>query len=306
MSSRVREYRHALLLVGAAACWGTATVISKRALAEFDPVMLLPIQLAVSVLVVAVPIGIIGQRPAWSSSLRRLGWPGVLNPGISYALSLAGLALITASLSVLLWAVEPLLIVLLARVALGERISPTVAAALVVAFGGVLLVVVESGSAGAPLGVVLTLAGVGACAMYTVLCSATLADDPTLAVVMVQQVFALAFAVALLTGAVVMGRSASLAEVSSTGWISALTSGILYYGVAFWFYLSGLRHVPAAVAGTFLNLIPVVGVTAGYLVLGERLGGRQWLGALTVLAAVTLVSVRTTTAATPAGVRDPA
>jgi drug/metabolite transporter (DMT)-like permease len=46
---------------------------------------------------------------------------GLLNPGISYALSLVGLPYATASLSALLWAVEPLLIVGLAWLVLHER-----------------------------------------------------------------------------------------------------------------------------------------------------------------------------------------
>jgi drug/metabolite transporter (DMT)-like permease len=49
----------------------------------------------------------------------------VLNPGIAYALSLNGLVSITASLAVLLWALEPILILILASVFLGERITRT-------------------------------------------------------------------------------------------------------------------------------------------------------------------------------------
>ena len=43
-----------------------------------------------------------------------LGRLGLLNPGAAYALSLLGLTTITASLSVLLWALEPLMILFLA------------------------------------------------------------------------------------------------------------------------------------------------------------------------------------------------
>ena len=47
----------------------------------------------------------------------QLAWLGVLNPGVSYALSLAGLQRITASASALLWALEPILILALAWLA---------------------------------------------------------------------------------------------------------------------------------------------------------------------------------------------
>ena len=73
----------------------------------------------------------------------------------------------------------------------------------------------------------------------------------------------------------------------------------MYYGAAFWFYLAGLRHVPASVAGAFLPLIPVFGVAAAYLT-GDRLDARQWLGAALVVAATVVVSTRQLTQASEA------
>ena len=55
---------------------------------------------------------------------------------------------------------------------------------------------------------------------------------------------------------------------------------------AFWFYIVGLKRVPASTAGQFLNLIPIFGVTGAAIFLGERLGPMQWLGAILILAAV--------------------
>jgi drug/metabolite transporter (DMT)-like permease len=59
---------------------------------------------------------------------------------------------------------------------------------------------------------------------------------------------------------------------------------MVYYGFAFWFFVGGLRGVPASVAGSFLPLIPVFGLAAGYL-LGDRLLDRQWVGAVLVILA---------------------
>ena len=42
----------------------------------------------------------------------------------------------------------------------------------------------------------------------------------------------------------------------------------------------------ASAAGVFINLVPVFGITASFIVLGERLSPRQWLGAIVVIAAV--------------------
>jgi probable blue pigment (indigoidine) exporter len=231
----------------------------------------------------------------WSPKLRRLAALGVLNPGISYALGLLGLARISASMSVLLWAVEPRLILLLAREVLQDRITRPVAVAMAAAMGGVLLIVARSGIGGALVGVSLTLAGVGACAMYTVACRKLLADDAALTVMLVQQACALVFAIALWTITQLvhpdqaLGRP--LGSVSGRAWISAVASGVLYYAVAFGLYLAGLRQVSASVAATFLTLIPVFGVSASYLLLSEQLSGRQWIGAGLVLGAVAAVTL---------------
>ena len=108
--------------------------------------------------------------------------------------------------------------------------------------------------------------------------------------ILLQQIAALGFALALLAGAAVAGRTGDLGDVSATGWASALVAGALYYGVAFWFWVRGLRTCSPAVAGLFINLVPVFGVAAAAVLLDERLVGRQWLGAVLVIGAVSVLA----------------
>jgi drug/metabolite transporter (DMT)-like permease len=276
-------------LAAAAACWGTATAISKRAVDEIAPLMLLPIQLAVSVATL-LAASLIDGRGLPSGHRRPLALLGVLNPGVSYALGLAGLARITASASALLWATEPVLILLIAWASLRQRPTAAVIVCAAVAFVGVLLVVAAPDVELDALGVALTLAGVVACAVYTVLSGRFLGSSSTLGVVLLQQLSALGFAVVLLLVGAAAGGVSDLEDVSATGWASALVAGAMYYGVAFWFYLRGLRTCPPAVAGLFINLVPVFGVTAAAVLLDERLVARQWLGAAIVIGAVSALA----------------
>lgn len=108
---------------------------------------------------------------------------------------------------------------------------------------------------------------------------------------LLQQSSALVFAVVLFVGAWMTGHAGSLADVSATAWLSALVAGALYYGVSFWFYRRGLRTCSPAVAGLFINLVPVFGVTAAAVLLDERLVGRQWVGGAIVLTAVTVLAL---------------
>ena len=279
-------------LVAAAACWGTGTVVSKQVVDDVVPLTLLPVQLVASCVFLLVIALVRRETFAWTPNVRRLAALGVLNPGIAYTLGLIGLTTITASMSVLLWALEPVVIMLLAALMLREHIPPGLAAGVAVAVAGVLLVVYQPGATGDAVGITLTLVSIGFCALYSVLTRRMLLDDSSLTVVLAQQAAALVFAVALATVVEVAGGPGwDLGGLGAGDWLSAAASGILYYGAGFWFFVTGLRLVPASVAGSFLPLIPVFGLAAGYLV-GERLEPRQWIGAVVIVAATAAIAAR--------------
>lgn len=296
--------RHVLSLILAAACWGVGTAVSKQAVAEVPPLTLLPAQLAVSVVLLYLVARRRGEHPPTGRDGRRLARLGLLNPGLAYALSLIGLAQISASLSVLLWALEPVLILVLAVLVLRERPGAAVVALSAVAVGGLLLVLYDPAATGAVPGILLTVAGVGCCAVYTVATRRWLPSaESTVGVVLAQQAHALAFAVVLLAAAAAGGVTVLPAALTPPGVASTVISGLIYYGLAYALYLSGLRRVPASVAAMSFYLIPVFGVAAATL-FGDRLAPVQWVGAIVVVLAVGVVTVRTAAAepATPSTV----
>ena len=279
-------------LVAAAACWGLGTVASKQVVDDVAPLTLLPLQLAASCALLLLLILVRRERFSWTPAMHRLAALGVLNPGIAYALGLVGLTTITASMSVLLWALEPVVILLLAALVLREHIPAALAASVAVAITGVLLVVYQPGATGEAVGITLTLVSIGFCALYSVLTRRLMLDDSSLTVVLAQQAAALGFAVVLATVVGVAGGTGwDLGDLGAGAWLGAAASGVLYYGLGFWFFVTGLRQVPASYAGAFLPLIPVFGVAAGYLT-GERLEPRQWLGAVIIVAATAAIALR--------------
>jgi drug/metabolite transporter (DMT)-like permease len=280
-----------LRLTLAAACWGIGTVVSKRAVAEIPPLALLPIQLTASLAVLAVLMRRRGMRLRGASGAPLLGRLGILNPGLAYALSLLGLVSISASLSVLIWAFEPLMIMALAALVLRERIGPAVIILSLVAIGGIVVVLYSPTSGGQWPGVALTIAGVGCCAIYTVVARRLIGtSDSTAQVVAAQQAYALMFALVLVVaGSIVLGAP-RLGAATPAAWLSAVGSGILYYAAAYWFYLNGLRGVPASLAAVSFFLIPIFGLAGSFVFLGERLGIGQWVGVAVVLAAVVAIA----------------
>ncbi len=180
-------YRHVLLLVAATACWGCGTVLSKQVLDRgVAPLTLLAVELTASTFLLLLATLLIGVPVTSSPAMVRLAALGLLNPGFAYALGLLGLVSITASMSVLLWATEPILIMLLAILVLRERIALATAVAVAAAMVGVLLVIYRPGATGDAIGVALTVTAVAACALYAVLTRRLVLDDSSLAVVLVQ------------------------------------------------------------------------------------------------------------------------
>ena len=276
-----------LALIAASAAWGIGTVISKRAVEEIPPLALLPIQLASSLAVMAVLLvanGLPFRDPSAPAALERLG---ILNPGLSYALGLLGLVSISASLAVLIWALEPLLILLMAGWFLRERLGLPLIGLSLVAAAGVGLVVYDPASAGSLIGVALTFAGVVCCAIYTTAARRWLADaQQTASIVAAQQTYALGFALVIAAMAWTVGGAVWPTSPSAIGLASAAVSGVLYYGLAYWMYLWALRRMPASIAAASFYLIPVFGLVASFSVLGERLTTLQSIGAGVVLLAV--------------------
>jgi drug/metabolite transporter (DMT)-like permease len=271
----------------AATCWGLGTVISKAALAEFPPLTLLAVQLAVS-LVVLVALMRLRGVPIGGGTSPLLGRLGILNPGIAYALSLLGLVTITASLSVLLWILEPLLILALAAWFLGERITVRFIVFSLAAVAGLALVVYEpSMGTSQVVGVLLTIAGVVCCAVYSVVTRRFIPNAPeTSQVIVAQQAHALGFVLLAIVAVGIVSGAILPASSTPTTIAAAIASGTLYYAGAYWFYLGALRRVPASLAATSFYLIPIVGVTASAMLLGERLDARQWVGVVIVLVSV--------------------
>jgi len=279
-------------LVLAAACWGLGAILSKAALAHLSPLTLLVTQLIASLAVLWPLLGWQHSAVLWNRRLLALGLLGLLNPGLSYTLSLIGLTLTTASLSALLWGLEPLLIVGLAWLVLRERPTSRFLLLSSLAVAGALLAIgLGLDQPGRLLGNSLILAGVACCALYTVLAQRLEAGFSPLLTVTVQQSLALVGAVLLWPADLSWITLAALKQIPLEAWALAALSGVIYYGLAFWFYLGGLQRVSAGEAGFFINLVPIFALGGAYVLLGERLTPAQWFGCGLVLLAVVGLSL---------------
>lgn len=179
-------------IVGACLCWALGTMLSKTLLSSFPPVTILVFQLVPSVIALWLVVALTKPDIPAARLLLPIGLLGLLNPGWAYTFSMFGLSQTSASVTALLWAFEPILILGLAWMFLRERIDRQLVGLVALATCGILLVSgVSSGepSSAVRLGTALILAGVLCCAIYTVLARNLIADP--LFTVAIQQTVAL-------------------------------------------------------------------------------------------------------------------
>ncbi len=293
MAASLKGVSPAFLLFAACSFWGIATVLNKALLSTISSSQLLFVQLLASAAVLWLACLALREAMPTGSGLWVAIGLGVLNPGISYTFSLMGLERISASVSSLLWATEPFLILVLASVILKEPITLRVLGVIALGFGGVVLVSNlfsrSPDEASDVVGITYLFVAVILCAIYTVY-SRKIGDDvDALALVTVQQTAGLGWATLLAVFATPGPAFGALVTVPLGELAGAVVSGLLYYAAAYWLYISALGRVSAALAGGSFNIIPIVTIAVAYAFLGERLAPIQILGAvLIILSAIAL------------------
>lgn len=279
----------------AALCWGMATVMSKGALDYFAPIALLVLQLAASVVCLW---GVLLFRPkpmrpiAWRT-VARFAWLGLLEPGLAYLLDLLGLEHAQASTATLILSTESLMIMALAALLFGERLSVRFVLLSGIAVGGLYLALgaslADAGSA-ALWGNALLFAGSAAAALYVVLSARIAADADPVTIVAWQQTVALIFALVLLPIEWILRPESHVLPTAVGLWVLAVTSGLVQYALAFSLYMAALKTIRASLAGSYLNLVPLFGFAGASLFLHEAITWQQLLGAAITVVAVTLIS----------------
>jgi drug/metabolite transporter (DMT)-like permease len=289
--STVLSWRSLIAGSLAAACWGLGTVLSKALLHQFLPLLLLVVQLVGSLLFLWTVTAMRQQLPPLHWRVLKLGLTGLLEPGLTYVLGMIGLTMTTASSATLIGASEPIWVVLLAALLLGERITWPVAGTLALALLGVGLIVgtVPTLESDVAIGNLLICLSAFSAATYVVLTKRLVIALNPMPLAALQQTFGLG-----LVGLGWLGwGSDNLTDSlppSGAIWAIALISGVLQYALPFWFYLVALQGTTAAISSLFLMLIPLFGVSGAYVWLGEQPIALQGIGALLILIAIAWLS----------------
>lgn len=270
--------------------------------AGFEPLSFVAWRAAFGFLIVAVVMAVRAR------SGTRLINPLTLPRGDSLGLVVAALAglllnvfmfiafdLATVALVLLAFYTYPALVALVA-VRLGhERLDAARGAALVLALGGMILVVagglMASGGGGGsvsihPLGIAL---GLAAAACQTVFVTVSRGRFATVPAEQAMSWVMLLTAIACAAAALVAGNALDVPFRGATPLALAAVAGIAAAGIPSALFLVGIRLIGPMRAGILMLIEPLVGVTLAALLLDEGLAPVQVVGGAAILGAALLI-----------------
>ena len=267
--------------------WGWSFVATKVCLDYMDPVELMGLRL-----LIALPVMLlIAAAKRISLRFERRDYPGLIWGSLIIAahflIQVTGLKYTTATNTGWIISVTPLVMAALAWLLLKERITRNTVLGILVATGGIFLLVSRGDLANVDwlqsVGDWLILASAHTWALYTVVARDVTSRRPPLAVT-----------VAVLIPATVMYTiymvvrsdwSALLKMPGEAVW-SILYLGVFAMALAHWFWQEGVAQLGAARAGIFLYIEPLATTALAVPYLGEEFGIMTAVGGLLVLAGV--------------------
>ena len=283
MGSGRLPLRHALLALAVVAVWGTNFVVIKLALNTLPPLLLGVLRFALAFL----PAALFIPRPA-------VPWPklaayGVLIGAGQFGLLYLALAgRIAPGLASLVIQTQVFFTIGLAMVADGERVRPHQWVALLLATAGIAVIAAHTGGDITLAGLLMVLAGAVSWALGNQV-ARTMGRVQMLGVVVWSSVFALPPLLALSLLAEGPARMAQgLAAADAGVWAAVVWQAVgnSLFGYAAWGWLLA-RH-PAATVAPMALLVPVFGMGASALLLGEGLPAWKLGAAALVLSGLAL------------------
>lgn len=270
---------HLLLALGVMAVWGTNFVVIKLALAHLPPLTLAALRFAFAFL----PLALFIKRPAVSWT--NLATYGVLIGAGQFGLLFTAMrADITPGLASLVVQIQVFFTIGLSMRLTGERIAPYQIAALLLAVGGLATIALHTDGSATPLGLALVVGW----ALGNMTSRAAGAVN-----MLAYVVWSSAFAVPPLVGLALLTEgwpaiSTGLQQATTATWAAVAWQAVgnTMFGYGAWGWLLG-RHPAASVAPLAL-LVPVFGLGASALLMGEPLPGWKLAAFALVMAGLTL------------------
>lgn len=277
-------------------------LVGKRALAEFLPLefawmRFLLAALAFAAILTARGKSLIPPR----RSIPKLLLLGFIALPTNQCLFLTGLSMSTPGHAAIMYALTPAMVLIGARVFLGERLGWWQAGGIAIAFTGAMVVLFEGGlelAGGTLVGDLFLFSAVMAWSLFTVLARPVAREHGALCTTGWSILAgALLFSPA---GFFVVRSPAVLETLSPEAWFGLLYLAFVTSVIAYYLYGFSLKNLEAAKVAVFANLQPVLTVLLAWWLLGDAITWLTILGGLLVITGVTALQRRETPRASPA------
>src|SRR3954470_22261794 len=284
--------RHAPLvaLVAAGLLWGLTVPLSKLVLDWLDGGTLTVARFAI-----AAPLLAFAARKHLMAAFRpRILAAGAVGYGLVIVLQNMGIERTSVSHAALIVGATPALVALVSVASGRAKPGPAAWTGFALALAGVAVVAGGGGGAAGLGGDAIVLLSVSISATFVVIQPSLLAGRDPFAVTAVQMIGGL---LAALPNALAEGLPHAPAGATPVLALVALVTVGTVGPFALFAY--GQSRVDPALAGTFLNLEPLVGTAAGALAFGDPFGPMQLLGGAVILAGIALSTTPNRAAAPP-------
>lgn len=268
--------------------WGLSVPLMKLGVRLFDPLQLAALRYAS-----AAPffmLLLVGRTLPSRSDLLRMVGLGVLGIDCGQVAQILGVQRTSAAVATIMFAIIPIVVVILAAWRLRQPLRMPHAVGLVLALGGIALVATQrQGGAGtgsvSAAGVGLIMISAISIALYYVLSAELSRRYPVTTVA----AWSSLFGVIPLLPLTVRG---GLPAAGLTGIGIVLYLGLLVTVAGMWIWLSLLRALPARIAAGSQYLQPLIGVAASAWLFGDPIGPAFGAGTVLVFIGIALSSAR--------------
>jgi drug/metabolite transporter (DMT)-like permease len=278
---RAEERAGTVAILVSALAYGFLSVLIKLALeAGARPLPLVAWRFAIGTAVVWLLLWLRRRPVPPRQAHLRLAGLGALYAVNALLFTLA-LQWVPASTALLVFYTYPVVVVLLAVLFLGERLTPRGGAAMALAVAGCVLTAGVGAAGGDPRGIALVLLSMSGLSLYIVSGRRFLARLPghgSAAIILTGTA-----AVTLTVAAVTQGLD--LSGGPRAAWLVVLLA-IFCTALPITLFVIGLKRVDAGKAAIYSTIEPVVTVVAAGLLLDERISTLQYIGGLLILSGV--------------------
>ncbi len=281
-----------LLTALAPAIWGSTYLVTTEALPTGHPIMMAALR--------ALPAGLIllaltRKLPSGIWALRSVVL-GALNFAIFWSLLFVAAYSLPGGVAAVLGAIQPLMVLALARAVLGATISPVAVAAALAGIAGVGLLILGPEAVLDPIGIAAGLGGAASMAAGTVLSRKWQPPVPPLTFAAWQLT-----AGGLLLLPLGLMLEPALPALTPLNFAGLAWLGLIGAGFTYWLWFRGLARLDPGSVSMLGMMSPLTAVVLGWLWLGQALTPLQMLGGLIVLAAVSIGQAANRKSLPPAG-----